>query len=196
MGSPIVQDFIMLGGLVVQIVTLCYLVKYVKATVGIQKAGAEQTKASQDLVRAAKGQAEMSRELVEASDDQSEGLSKPVITIRGSVPVPDEMVLLRGQTSARAVGANLELVNIGNGPAIRVHCDLVHRRPAPAPASRHMVEVPYIEAHESIPVPWPRTSLAADDTCAIECSYDSLSGRAHLSKIEMAGDAVTDFHYS
>jgi hypothetical protein len=196
MGSPIVQSIALFGGLVVQIVTLCYLIKYVRATIGIQRAAVAQTRAGQDLVRAANDQAEVTRELVEAADEQSEGLSKPVVTVRCSVPIPDDMVLLSGHTTARVRGADLELVNIGNGPAIRVHCDLVHQRPAPAPASCHMVEVPYLEAHERIPIPWPRTALAENDTCDIQCSYDSLSGRAHLSKIEMAGDAVTDFHYS
>ena len=195
MASLIVQDVIMLASLIVQIVTLCYLIRYVRATVGIQKAAVAQTQTGQDLVRAANEQAEASRELVEAADDQSEGLSKPVVTVRCSVPIPDEMVLLNQRTSARVRGSNLEPINIGNGPAIRLHCDLAHERPAPGLTSVHVVEVPYLEAHEAIPLPWPRTSLAADDTCAIQCSYDSLSGRAHLSKIEMAGDAVTDFHY-
>jgi hypothetical protein len=51
MGSPIVQSIVLLGGFVVQIVTLCYLIKYVRATVGIQKAAVAQTQASQDLAR-------------------------------------------------------------------------------------------------------------------------------------------------
>jgi hypothetical protein len=72
----------------------------------------------------------------------------------------------------------------------------VHERPAPGPTSRHEVEVPYLEAHETIPLPWPRSALGADDTCTIECSYRSLGDRLHLSKIEMAGDAVADFHYT
>jgi hypothetical protein len=51
MGSPIVQSIILIGALVVQIVTLCYLIKYVRATIGIQKAAVAQTRASQDLAR-------------------------------------------------------------------------------------------------------------------------------------------------
>jgi len=51
MASLVVQDVIMLASLIVQIVTLCYLIKYVRATVGIQKAAVEQTKASQELAR-------------------------------------------------------------------------------------------------------------------------------------------------
>jgi hypothetical protein len=57
MGSPIVETIVLLGGLVVQIVTLCYLIKYVRATVGIQKATVAQTQTGQDLVRAANDQA-------------------------------------------------------------------------------------------------------------------------------------------
>jgi hypothetical protein len=41
----------MLAGLVVQVVALCYLIKYVRATVGIQKAAGAQTQASQDLAQ-------------------------------------------------------------------------------------------------------------------------------------------------
>jgi len=44
MGSPIAQNIVMLGGLVVQIVTLCYLIKYVRATVGMQKAAGRKHK--------------------------------------------------------------------------------------------------------------------------------------------------------
>jgi len=51
MASLIVQDVIILASLIVQIVTLCYLIKYVRATVGIQRAAVEQTKASQDLAQ-------------------------------------------------------------------------------------------------------------------------------------------------
>jgi len=51
MGSRIMQNIVMLAALVVQIVTLCYLIKYVRATVGIQRAAMEQTEASQDLAR-------------------------------------------------------------------------------------------------------------------------------------------------
>jgi hypothetical protein len=51
MGSVIAQNIILLGCLVVQVVTLRYLIKYVRATVGIQKAAGEQTQASQDLAR-------------------------------------------------------------------------------------------------------------------------------------------------
>jgi hypothetical protein len=51
MGSSTVQEAIMLGSLVVQIVTLCYLIKYVRATIGIQKAAVAQTQASERLAR-------------------------------------------------------------------------------------------------------------------------------------------------
>jgi hypothetical protein len=51
MASLIVQDVIMLASLIVQIVTLCYLIRYVRATVGIQRAAVQQTKASQDLAQ-------------------------------------------------------------------------------------------------------------------------------------------------
>jgi|SRR5208337_1848886 len=51
MGSPIAQNIVLLCGLVVQIVTLCFLIKYVRATVGIQKAAIAQAQASQDLAQ-------------------------------------------------------------------------------------------------------------------------------------------------
>jgi hypothetical protein len=71
----------MLAGLVVQVVALCYLVKYVRATVGIQKAAVAQTQASQDLVRVGNDQVKVSQDLLKAANEQSEGLSKPVLTL-------------------------------------------------------------------------------------------------------------------
>ena len=93
------------------------------------------------------------RGIREASNKQSEGLSKPVVTVRCSVPTPDDMVIFSGLTSARIPGADLELVNIGNGPAIHLHCKLVHERPTPGPASHHEVKVPYLERTRPSPFP-------------------------------------------
>jgi hypothetical protein len=71
MGSAIVQNIILLGGLVVQIVTLLYLIKYVRATKGIEESANKQTEVSQGLLKAANDQTEASQELMAVANAQA-----------------------------------------------------------------------------------------------------------------------------
>jgi len=49
MGSLITQNIVLLGGLIVQIVTLCYLIKYVRATQRIEKETVRQSETNREL---------------------------------------------------------------------------------------------------------------------------------------------------
>jgi hypothetical protein len=76
MGSLTAQNIILVGGLVVQIVTLYYLIKYVRATKGIQEASNKQTELSQGLLGAADAQMEVSRDLMAAANAQAAASEK------------------------------------------------------------------------------------------------------------------------
>jgi hypothetical protein len=180
MGSPIAQNIIMLAGLVVQIVTLCYLIKYVRATIGIQKAAGAQTQASQDLVKVGNEQAQASRELVKAANEQSEGLSKPVIFARS--------------TDRQGSFLNIHLVNIGTGPAIEIG-GFILEKPGSSPENQLHFQslVPYLEAHEDNGT---RVTGAAPGQLKRtgQCSYRSISGRKYVSLTELDDrNMVSDF---
>ncbi|MGD0456850.1 MAG: hypothetical protein ABSC21_03795 [Terriglobia bacterium] len=180
MGSPIAQNIVMLGGLVVQIVTLCYLIKYVRATVGMQKAAGAQTQASQDLVKVGNEQAQASRELVKAANEQSEGLSKPVIFARS--------------TARQDSFLNIQLVNIGTGPAIEIGGSVVED-PGSSQGKRLCFQrpIPYLEAHQEY---WTRVMGAApgQPKRTVECSYRSISGLKYVSMTQLDDrNMVSDF---
>jgi hypothetical protein len=84
MGSPAAQNVIALLGLLLQVATLCFLIVYVRATIGIQKAAVAQTQASRDLVKVGNEQTRISQDLLKAANEQSEGLSKPVVVARST----------------------------------------------------------------------------------------------------------------
>ncbi|HEV2498702.1 MAG TPA: hypothetical protein VGY31_03875 [Terriglobia bacterium] len=90
------DTIIQLAGLGVSIVGLIYLIKYVRATKGIEDAAVEQS-------RAANEQAKASQALVKAADEQRENLCLPIIMAVGI-----------------DVNRNVTLRNLGNGPAIKV----------------------------------------------------------------------------
>jgi hypothetical protein len=180
MGSWFVQNIVLLVGLIVQIVTLCYLVKYVRATVRIQKAAVAQTQASQDLVKVGNEQAQASRELVKVANEQSEGLSKPVIFARS--------------TAHQDSFLRIQLVNIGTGPAIEIGGSVVEG-PGSSQGNRLCFQwpIPYLEAHQE---QWTRAMGAAlgQPTMTVECSYRSISGRKYISMTELKGpDSVAHF---
>ena len=171
MTSLIVQDVIMLASLIVQIVTLCYLIKYVRATVGIQKAAVEQTKASQALVNVGHEQTRVSQELLKAANEQSEGLSKPVIFARSTRREQGLLVV--------------SLINVGNGPALEIGGFVLEN--IESPQERKLAFqwlVPYLEAHRDSD---SRVAGAAPGLPrrSVECSYRSISGRMYVSSTQI-----------
>jgi hypothetical protein len=188
-----VQSIVLLGGLVVQSVTLCYLIKYVRATVGIQKAAVAQTQASQDLVKVGNDQIKVSQDLVKAANEQSEGLSKPVLSVACD------------PSTAEIPGYNLEILNIGNGPAIQVEVT-VERHLTPSGHSKALQDVlcrrnlPYLRAGERFPLPVTRPEIDSNmvvgkTECSVTCSYKGVSEVRHLCTAQLAGTAVKDFKF-
>jgi hypothetical protein len=88
-GTLVVQNVILFLAFAVSVVTLVFLIKYVRATKGIEREAGK----------------------------QSEGLSKPVVALRCDVPSPSPPPLdAASGVSAEVRGGLLELINIGNGP--------------------------------------------------------------------------------
>jgi hypothetical protein len=71
MGSAVAQNIILLGGLVVQVATLCYLIKYVRATKGIEEAANQQAVVSRGLLKAANDQTRANQDLMAVANAQS-----------------------------------------------------------------------------------------------------------------------------
>ena len=70
-GTPVVQNVILFLAFAVNVVTLIFLVKYVRATKGIQDAANKKTGVSQGLLGAALVQSEASRDLMAAANTQA-----------------------------------------------------------------------------------------------------------------------------
>ncbi len=75
-GTVFTQNVILFLALVVNVVTLVFLIKYVRATKGIEEAANKQTEVSQGLLRAANVQGEASRELMAAANAQAAASEK------------------------------------------------------------------------------------------------------------------------
>ena len=71
--SMLVQNVILAASLVVSVVTLVFLVKYVRATKGIEKAAIDQAETTQELAKSASDQTKVSQELIRAANKQAEG---------------------------------------------------------------------------------------------------------------------------
>jgi hypothetical protein len=196
MGSPIVQNIVLLCGLVVQIVTLWYLIKYVRATVGIQNAAVAQTRASQDLVKVGNDQIKVSQELVKAANEQSEGLSKPVIVVVSSPDIPDrnaEMGILGGGLFSE-IGDRVQLQNIGTGPALWVEWSARGQYRAGESQEPGVAGfVPYLRPDETVDTECPRAYVSGLSSLAIECTYQSL-GRTRYTSKTTVGDRDSTCH--
>jgi hypothetical protein len=131
-----------------------------------------------------------------ASLVQSEGLSKPVLTVR-----------CNGSTPAEVQGCELEIINIGNGPAIELSIKTERRRnPSQQSSGQPFIDrldetFPYLEAKGTIPLrSIPRYRLdngipLGNVTCSVVCSYKSISSVEYSSTIMLDGRNVTNFEF-
>jgi hypothetical protein len=168
-------------------VTLYYLVKYVRVTVGIQEAAVPQTQTS--------------RELVNAANEQSEGLSKGALTLQATPrsPTIDEnfteilnrKMLTRAEPNAEDC---LVMINIGNGPALRVQCEI--RDTGPQGSKPWIIEAAYVQAGEQMPLPLQIGNSIKGKHHKITCLYASLSGNRYESAIELNGEEIENFAFS
>ncbi len=154
MGTTTTQNIILLAGLLVQIVTLIFLVRYVRATKGIENAANEQTNGTQNLVKAA--------------NEQSEGLSKPAVAATQ---------IQRAQAEAFI----LHVKNIGNGPALAVQWKLEVN---PDAADQPICEghVAYMEAGQPREI-WARVQRAPKELMGyrVRCTYRSLADSRYVA---------------
>jgi hypothetical protein len=142
----------------------------------------------------------VTRKIMRASIEQSEGLSKPVLTVR-----------CKGEglngTAAEISGYDLEVINIGNGPAIRVNVKVNRRQLLDQPINSQPstrtypdISVPYLQPNRTILLPISRPHLQTGSrfgnvTCSVACSYKSISDVEYLSTITMEGTTVKDFKF-
>jgi hypothetical protein len=109
-GYEAAQTWVLAGGLLVSIVTLIYLIKYVRATKGIESAAAGQTAASQDLACWQRKQWELDsrkQEWRELIGTLTEAFQKVELMI---APMPHVFALATPQGAARQADARWALV--------------------------------------------------------------------------------------
>jgi len=175
------QIWIQAGGLVVSFVTVIFLIKYVRATKGIQKAAVEQCRATNELVTAANEQTKVSLELVEAANEQSEGLAKPVIVVEATRVNSSEEALLSGGLFSE-IGDGVRLTNIGTGPALSLEWSAAGRHHSDkSRTSSRGGSVPYLRPAETIQTGYSRGYVSGLNSLTVECKYSSLSGTRYVS---------------
>ena len=139
---------------------------YAVATQKLVRTSQGQVQAAQAQLTALQNQLAVSQEQVRTSQKQIESQSKPAIVVRESSVTLDEGVL--------------QLVNIGNGPALNIDCwlkipglEVDFDEKAPANES-----FPYVEARQA------QNSAISNHVLAnhvIHCCYQSVSGARYAS---------------
>lgn len=162
------QNVILLLQFLVSVVTLVFLIKYVRATVGIEK----------------------------AANEQSEGLSKPAVTVYCRVPNPTVEAVLKGISFGEIVGPDLEMVNIGNGPALQLHWSLTWKsqRQNGLGGSQNGF-VPFLSPGDKFATTISRNLLGQDNLCSVRCSYRGLSGAEYVSVAGLEGPRVKEVNF-
>lgn len=167
-GTPITQNIVLFLAFAVNVATLVYLIKYVRATKGIER----------------------------EAGIQSEGLSKPALALRAVVPrslttdenfleILNRKLLTRAEPNAKGF---LEMVNIGSGPALLVQYEI--REGSPQSGKPWIGGAAYIRAGETLALPLQSGNPIKDRQQKITCSYASLSGNKYESVIDLYGDEI------
>jgi hypothetical protein len=143
----------------------------------------------------------LTRGIEKAANAQSEGLSKPALTLR-AIPrslttsenfteIVNRKMLTRAEPNPKGC---LELVNIGNGPALGVH---FHIRDVNAPQGKPWIgTAAYIQPGGALPLPLLSGNPITDKQHKIVCYYESLSGNIYESVIQLNGDEIEDWDLS
>lgn len=130
-----------------------------------------------------------------ASNEQIEALSKPALVLRAVPPrltlndnfteILHRRVLMRAKANGDEY---LELVNVGNGPALEVSCVITDRS---SPDDKlWSVPAAYVEAGDPLPLPLRKGNFITDKRYKIECSYLSLARGRYESVIELNGEEI------
>jgi hypothetical protein len=143
----------------------------------------------------------LTRGIERAANEQSEGLSKPALTLFAipRSPTIDENfteILKRRMLTRAEPNANgcLEMVNIGNGPALRVRFEI---RDIGLPCGKPWIGgAAYIKAGGALPLPLQGGSFIKGKQHKIVCYYDGLSGSHYEFVTELNGDEIEKWDFS
>lgn len=127
----------------------------------------------------------------DASIDQSEGLSKPVITLRRQDSAPTDLEIM-DEGLLTKIASPIELVNIGNGPALNIKWEIL-RDPSNALINGF---ASYIEPGKSVATHLQRhVAFRADHpmTMQVKCTYHSLSRAEYVSMTDVEDMKVKTF---
>jgi hypothetical protein len=181
-----VNDWIQICLLAVQFLTLVALVVYAWDTRRIRKA--------------AEGQVEASNKLLEAAIDQSEGLSKPCLTLCGELRADADTILEMhgaiGRTTARSDQGHLVVQNIGNGIALNVRYSI---QPLPPSDREYRLES---SGYLQNALAGQRISMAELVTTTLSGDYEigfqfqSIGGREYRTVVKMNERVLTGFTFA
>jgi hypothetical protein len=86
------------------------------------------------------------------------------------------------------------MVNIGNGPALRVQYEI--REGSPQSGKPWIGGAAYIRAGEALTLPLQSGNPIKDKQQKITCSYASLSGNKYESVIDLYGDEIQNYAFT
>ena len=127
----------------------------------------------------------------DASIEQSEGLSKPVVTLKRQVSAPTDMDLMQ-EVLLSNIASPIELVNIGSGPALSVKWEIV-RDPSKAPIAGF---ASYIEPGKAVATFLQgHVAFSGSHPMAmrVKCTYKSLSDAEYISITEVEDMRIKTF---
>jgi hypothetical protein len=161
-----VQNVILFLQFIVSVVALIFLIKYVRSTEGIEK----------------------------AANEQSEGLSKPVVTILANAMQSDKAFF--EEMVAETTGQHVQLVNIGTGPAIKLKwsIDWTEKGNKGLKGDQQGF-VPYLEAGKTLETSLPRVFLTGQIECSVRCSYRSISEAEYTSLAVLDQTKITKVEF-
>jgi hypothetical protein len=126
----------------------------------------------------------VSQKQVEASQEQAEAMQKPCLMLSTTARPGEDAILQMGNIIGgmmlRCPGGNVEMQNVGSGPAVSIRYSATPTNPA-ASIVRPDGYFVGMQPGEAFPVPIARETLRGNEWEVI-VTYDSLSGRKYRTK--------------
>jgi hypothetical protein len=133
----------------------------------------------------------VTQQIARASVEQSEALQKPCVVIESSARTSDQAVLEAPLVSEVAQTPNVQLRNIGGGPAVKLNYELRQVQvPQGVVAVTPTGFVPYLEAGKS----WTTVTARGMLTTRIfefSANYESLSGSKYQTSVRLENGLVS-----
>lgn len=126
--------------------------------------------------------------MARAATEQSEGSAKPLITVQCGPPEKSSIV---GRVLAEINSSVLQLVNIGNGPAISVDWKVARSKSA-APIVDGFI--PFVGPAQTFLTQARTAILKASEEFEISCTYEALSGAKYAAETVTHGKNVLRFN--